>query len=67
MKNNHARKSLIDNNINPNIHIKFDKSNDYAQFEKDNPFIDLLIIDLNKNPVFLTRNNSKVRVIIVKN
>lgn len=28
IKKNHLRKSLIDKNIKPNIHIKFNKDND---------------------------------------
>ena len=36
------------------------------QFEKDNPLIDLLIINLNSEPLFLTRNNATIKVTIVK-
>ena len=63
IKKNHLRKSLIDKNIKPNIHIKFYKDNDPIQSEKNNPLIDLLIIDINKEPLFLTRNNSKTRIV----
>ena len=66
IKKNHSRKSLIDKNIKPNIHIKFSKDNVPIQFEKGTPLIDLLIIDINKEPLFLTRNNLKTRIAIVK-
>ena len=36
------------------------------QFEKDNPLIDLFIIDVNSEPVFLTRNNANINVTIVR-
>ena len=66
MKNNHARVSQLNNNLNPYIHIKFNKNSDILQFEKDNPHIDLFIIDINSKPVFLTRNNAPLNVIIVQ-
>ena len=37
--------------------IHFNDGNDINQFEKDNPLIDLLVIDNNNKPLFLTRNN----------
>ena len=47
--------------------IHFDDANDINQFEKDNPLIDLLIIDnINNKPLFLTRNNTIVKITIVK-
>ena len=42
------------------------KNNNIYQFEKDNTFIDLLIIDINNKPILLTRNNAKIEVTIVK-
>ena len=52
IKNNHARVSQLNNNLNPYIHIKFNKNSDILQFEKDNRHIDLFIIDINSKPVF---------------
>ena len=46
------------------IHVN--DGNDINQFEKDNPLIDLLIIDNNNKPLFLTRNNANMKVTIVK-
>ena len=66
IKNNHARVSQLNNNLNPYIHIKFNKNVDLVQFEKDNPHIDLFIIDINSKPVFLTRNNAPITVTIVQ-
>ena len=66
MKNNHARVSQLNNNLNPYIHIKFNKNSDILQFEKDNPHIDLFIIDINSKPVFLTRNNAPVTITIAQ-
>ena len=63
IKKNHLRKSLIDKNIKPNIRIKFNKDNDPIQSEKNNPLIDVLIIDINEEPLFLTRNSSKTRIV----
>ena len=65
-KNNHARVTHRINNVNPYIYIKFNKNSDLLQFEKDNPLIDLFIIDANSEPVFLTRNNATIKVTIVK-
>ena len=42
------------------------RNNDIYQFEKYKTFIDLLIIDINDKPIFLTRNNAKIKVTIVK-
>ena len=66
MKNSHARVSQLNNNLNPYIHIKFNKNRDILQFEKDNPHIDLFIIDINSKPVFLPRNNAPINVTIVQ-
>ena len=43
----------------------FNDGNHINQFEKDN-LIDLLIIDNNNKPLFLTRNNANIKVTIVK-
>ena len=66
IKNNYARVTHLINNLNPYIHIKFNKNSNLQQFEKDNLIIDLLIINLNSETVFLTRNNATIKVIIVK-
>ena len=55
-----------DNEFLNNLHTKFNKKSDLLQFKKDNPLIDLLIINLNSEPVFLTRNNATIKVTIVK-
>ena len=56
----------INKQINPYLQIYFNENNDIYQFEKDNTFINLLIIDINDKPIFLTRNNAKIEVTIVK-
>ena len=66
VKNNPARVSQLNNNLNPHTHIKFNKNVDLVQFEKDNPHSDLFNINLNSKPVFLTRNNAPITVIIVQ-
>ena len=66
IKKNHARISLINNTLNPYLHIKFNENSDIEQFEKDNPLIDLFIIDVNGDSIFLTRNNANIKVTIVK-
>ena len=66
VKNNPARVSQLNNNLNPHTHIKFNKNVDLVQFEKDNPHSDLFNINLNSTPVFLTRNNAPITVIIVQ-
>ena len=66
MKNKYNRPSEIDEHSNPYIHIYFNCNNNIYQIEKDNLFIDLLIIDINDTPIFLTRNNAKIKVTIVK-
>ena len=48
------------------IYNFFNRNNDIYQSEKDNLFIDLSIIDTNDKPIFLTRNNAKIKVNIVK-
>ena len=66
MKNNYNRPSEIDKHSNPYIHIYFNRNNNIYQFEKDNLFIGLLIIDINDTPIFLTRNNAKIKVTMLK-
>ena len=66
LKRNNGRVTQLVFNIDPSINIKFNKNNDLVQFEKDNPHNDLLIIDVNSTPVFLTRNNASIKVTIVK-
>ena len=57
----------VNNNLYPYIDIKFNENNDLYQFEQDNKHVNLLIIDNNSEPVFLSRNNAPSKVIIVKN
>ena len=64
--NSCLRPTEINKHSNPHIQIYFKRNNDIYQFEKDNTFIDLLIIDINDKPIFLTRNNAKIKVTIVK-
>lgn len=41
MKTNRTRISQLNKNLYPYIDIEFNENNDYIQFEKDNPHIDL--------------------------
>ena len=66
IQNNHGRVAQLNNNLNPYIHIKFNENSDILQFEKDNLLIYLFIIDVNGNPLFLTRNNAHIKITIVK-
>ena len=66
MKNNYNRPSEMHKHRNPYIHIYFNRNNDIYQFEHDNTFIDLLFIDINDKPIFLTRSKAKIEVTIVK-
>ena len=66
IKKNHGRISQLNNNVNPYISIEFNKNSDIAQFEQDNSHISLFIIDINGEPLFLTRNNASIKVTIVK-
>ena len=66
IKNNYTRVTHLINNLNHYIHIKVNKKSDLQQCEKDNLIIDLLIINLNSETVFLTRNNATIKVTIVK-
>ena len=66
IKKSHGRISQLKNNLNPYISIEFNKNSDIAQFEQDNSHISLFIIDINGEPLFLTRNNASVKVTIVK-
>ena len=66
IKKNRARVSELINNINPYIDIKFNEDSDIVQYERDNPHINLFIIGIDGNPVFLTRNNGSIQVTIVK-
>ena len=66
MKTSHNRVTEIDKHTDPYIFIHFNDSNDINQFEKDNPFIDLFIIDFNNKPLFLTRNNANIKITIGK-
>ena len=66
IKKNRAKASQLIHNINPYIDIKFNENTDIEQFERDNSHITLFIIDIDSNPVFLTRNNESIQVTIVK-
>ena len=66
IKNNYLRPTEINKHSNPYIQIYFNENNDIYQFEKDNTFINLLIIDINDKLIFLTRNNGKIEVTTVK-
>ena len=66
IKKNHGRISQLNNNLNPYIPVEFNKSSDIAQLEQDNSHINLFIIDINGEPLFLTRNNASIKVTIVK-
>ena len=63
---NHGRVAQLINNLSPYVHIKLNENSDILQFEKDNPLIDLFIIDVNGNPLFLMRNNANIKITIVK-
>ena len=68
IKINYNRPTEINKHITDSyMLIHFNDANDINQFEKDNPLIDLLIIDNNNNkPLFLTRNNTIIKITIVK-
>ena len=66
IKRNHGRISQLNNNLNPYIPIEFNKNCNIVQFEQDNSRINLFIIDINGEPLFLTRNNASIKVTIVK-
>ena len=66
IKNNYLRPAEIDKHSNPYTQIYFNRNNDIYQFEKHKTFIHLLIIDINGKPIFLTRNNAKIKVTIAK-
>ena len=66
IKINYNRPTEINKHRDPYMLIYFNDGNDINQFEKDNPLIDLLIIDNNNKPLFLTRNNANIKVTIVK-
>ena len=63
---NFNRPTEIDKHTEPYILIHFNNNNGINQFERDNPVIDLLIIDINDKPLFLTRNNASIKITIVK-
>ena len=66
IKKNRGRVSQLINNISPYKDIKFNENSDIVQFERDNLHINLFIIDIDSNPVFLTRINGSIQVTIVK-
>ena len=65
IKNNYDRHTEIDKYREPSLSVHFDNNNNINQFEWDNPFVDLLIIDIN-DKTFLTRNNANIKVTTVK-
>ena len=66
IKINYNRPTEINKHRYSYMLIHFNDGNDINQFKKDNPLIDLLIIDNNNQPLFLTRNNANIKVTIVK-
>ena len=62
IKKNRARVSQLINNINPYIDIKFNENTHKEQFKRDNSLINLFIMDIDSNPVFLTRNNGSIQI-----
>ena len=66
IKKNRERVSQLLDNINPDIDTKLNKNSDIEQFEIDNSHINLFIIDIDSNPIFLTRNNGSIQVTMVK-
>ena len=66
IEKNHGRRTQIFSNMNPYLHINFNKKNYPEQFEKDNPQIHLFIIHINRSPLFLTRNNAPIKITLVK-
>ena len=62
IQKSHGRITQLFSNMNPYLHINFNNKNDPEQFGKDNPHIDLFIIDANSNPIFLTRNNAPIKI-----
>ena len=66
IKKNHGRISQLNNNLNPYIDIEFNKNSDIAQFGQDNSHISLFIIAINGEPLFVTRSNASIKVIIIK-
>ena len=63
IKKNQGRTSQLKNNLNPYISIEFNKNSDIAQFEQDNSHTSLFIIDINGEPIFLTRNNASIKIV----
>ena len=66
IKQNHGRISQLNNNLNSYIPIEFNKDSDIVQYKQDNSHINLFIIDINGEPLFLTRNNASIKVTIIK-
>ena len=66
IKVNYNRPTEIDKHRDPDILIHFNDYNDIIQFERENTHIDLLIIDINDKPLFITRNNANIKITIVK-
>ena len=66
IKVNYNRPTEINKHRDPDILIHFNDYNDIIQFERENTHIDLLIIDINDKPLFITRNNANIKITIVK-
>ena len=66
IKNNYLGPTEMNKHSTPYIKINFNENNDIYQLEKNNTFINLLIIDINDKHIFLTRNNAKINKTIVK-
>ena len=65
MKTNRTRVSQLENNMRPHLSINFNDNNDMHQFQNDNKHINLLINNVLGKPIFLSRNNGPVKVVIV--
>ena len=63
---NHNRPTEINKHRDPYMLIHFNDANHINRIEKDNQFIDILIVDINNNPLFLTRHNANIKVNKVK-
>ena len=66
IKLNYNRPTEINKHRDSYMFIHFNDANNINQFEKDNRFIDILIVDINNNLLSLTHNNANIKVTIVK-
>ena len=66
IKTNRIRVSQINNNINPYIHVKFNRDNDLYQFEIENNHINPIINNIFPRSMFTSRNNAPTKVTIIR-